>query len=246
MRYRLRSSDSLSQGGEKRMPSPSAPARFKQNTEGQFVCPECGNTYSRERAVRRHMTAKHGWEPAKKTVAKKAQIARREEVRQPLTSEDAPAKDTVSFQVRSELRELALPLQEKLATLDRRLVALNREAQDIRDARNQIERTLRGLIGTQQQASTRGVNLSETLYRKKFVAVQDYLKRLPPELQEGFTANALAESMKTDGVTPALSGQTAAKVIQELHEQGVLRLDKISQGGGKSFLLAGRNGNREE
>jgi uncharacterized C2H2 Zn-finger protein len=219
------------------MPRASTAARFEQNSEGQFICPECENTYSRERAVRRHMTEKHGWPKAKTTLAKKT-------AQEPAEPLEAPDEDTVSFQVRGELRELALPLQEKLEVLDRRLVALNREAQDLRDARNQIERTLRSLLGPQQAA--KGVNMSETVYRKKFKAVQDYLKRLPGELQGGFTANALAESMKTDGVTPVLSSQAAAKVIEELHSQGVLRLDRISQGGGKSFILAGRNGNREE
>src|SRR3954453_17059208 len=149
------------------MPRPSAPAQFEQNAEGYFVCPECGNAYARERATRRHMTTKHGWDPAKMTTDKKAQIARRTEPQEP------PDEDTVSFQVRSELRELALPLQEKLATIEKRLVSLNREAQDLRDARNQIERTLKGLMGPQQV--TRGVTLSETMHRKKFLAVQDYL-----------------------------------------------------------------------
>src|SRR3954471_24652025 len=103
------------------MPRPSAPAQFEQNAEGYFVCPECGNAYSRERATRRHMTAKHGWDPAKQSAEKRARTeARREEIRQPLTL-DAPDEDTVSFQVRSELRELALPLQEKLATIEKRL-----------------------------------------------------------------------------------------------------------------------------
>lgn len=221
------------------MTSTTAAARFQQDAKGQFKCPECENTYSRERAVRRHMTEKHGWAPAK---GNEPRTARKLQEQDP---PEAPDEDTVSFQVRSELRELALPLQEKLELLGRRLVALNREAQDLRDARNQIERTLRSLLGPQQQAGSMHASGS-AVYRKKQLAVQDYLKRLPEHLQEGFTANSLAESMKADGVTPALSGQTAAKIIEELHGQGVLRLDRISKGGGKSFLLAGRNGNREE
>lgn len=239
-------------------PAAAEAVEFQQNAKGDFVCPDCGNTYSRRRAVRRHMSAKHGWPPSAVTTMHKERAERAagrgttQGKKEPAARKEAPPleleevdEDTVSFQIRAELRELALPLQEKLATIEKRLVVLNREAQDLREARNQIERTLKGLIGTQQPAGNAHVG-GDAVYRKKFLAVQDYLKRLPPSLQGGFTANSLSDAMKADGITPPLSGQTAARAIQELHDQGVVRLDRISKGGGKSFLLNSRNGNREE
>jgi uncharacterized C2H2 Zn-finger protein len=224
------------------MATQTAPAQYEQTADGQFKCPECENTYSRERAVRRHLTEKHGWPVSEKTARKRQEPA---ELAKGLTKADElPTEDTVSFQVRAELRELALPLREKMQTIERRLVEMTREMQDLREAKNQIERTLRGLEGTPAKVQSNAGQGHEANYRKKVMAVERYVTTtLPPQLQEGFTATALAEAMKTDGVTPVLSAQVAARAIGELRDRGILRLDRISKGGGASYLVTqSRNG----
>ena len=211
--------------------APAVPAHFEQNSDRQFMCPECENTYSRERAVRRHLTEKHGWPASNKTSRSPSRI-------------ELPADDeeSVSFKVRAELRELALPLQEKLKTIDRRLVEVSREAADLREAKKQIETTLRSLLGPQAPVVHGAALNGKMSFAKKAAAFEQFLTRLPDDLRAGFTATAISERMKEQGVTPVMSPQVAKKIIDELHDRGVLRLDRVSKGGGNSYVLMSRNG----
>jgi uncharacterized Zn finger protein (UPF0148 family) len=219
----------------------TAEAAYAKNKKGEFVCPECDRTYGLERALKRHLSEKHG-----APLSASAQRRRRqksEEIAQPELEIVVVDEDSVSFQVRSQLRELALPLRDELSKIERRLVTLVRETSDLREAKAQIERMLRNLEGQQAQVQSGAGKGQEAMYRKKVLAVQEYLHRLPEELQGGFTASALAASMKAEGISPVLSAQAAAAVISELHDQGILRLDRVSRGGGNSFIVVGRNGN---
>jgi hypothetical protein len=224
----------------------TAEAAYAQNEKGEFLCPDCNKPYGTTRALKRHLTEKHGGTPSKSA-------QRRRELKQQMEAaggspgqNEPPDIDTVSFQVRSELRELALPLRDKVATIDRRLVELDREVRDLREAKNQIERTLRGLEGSPAGASAGTTAAANIGYAKKLEAVKRHLERMPTELKGGFTANSLVDSMRAAGVTPALSSQVAARIIVDLRDQGIVRLDRISRGGGQSFLLVSRNGDKGE
>src|SRR5215831_15959399 len=104
----------------------------------KFRCPEkdCDKSFNTEQGLKRHQSEKHGAEPHPATLQKQRRRARQEETLALITDSD---EDSVGMQVRSRLLELASPLEEQLGQINRRLVEINREAIDLRDAKNQIE-----------------------------------------------------------------------------------------------------------
>jgi len=207
---------------------------FEQNTEGEYLCPDCGAAYATSQGTRRHMTEKHGWPRSPKTSRKP-----KEEL---VMVED---EDSVSFQVRSNLREMASPLKEQMASIDRRLVEIGREQIDLREARRQIEKTLQYLEGT--PAPAKGApDFSRADFQAKFAATEKFLADYGDSLDKGFTATDLARAMKEAGVKPVASPEKVRAIIKQLHERGVVRVDRVAKGGGNLYMLVGRNGAKEE
>jgi hypothetical protein len=128
-----------------------------------------------------------------------------------------------------------------MAEIDRRLVVVNREVSDLREARAQLEKTLRGLEGPQAKATGVG-NLSAANFETKQKAVRRFIERHAAELSGGFTVAALNREMKRLGAKPIMSTEVTNRAVQTLHEQGLLRADRIVKGGGMQYLIVGRNG----
>jgi TolA-binding protein len=196
-----------------------------------FVCEQCGASYTTESGLKRHLSSKHG-----APLSESAQRHRRKKeqrVQAAMTDEDS-----VSFQVRAQLRELASPLREQLREIERRLASLNREAQDLREARQQIERMLRNLEGPQAPAKGAG-DLSGANHAAKQQAVERYIEANYEELKDGFTATNLEQAMKAANQTPPISVGKTLAIVRDLHARGLLRADRVIRGGATLYMPVG-------
>lgn len=153
---------------------------------------------------------------------------------------EVPAEDSVTTQVRSRLRELTLPLREQLAEIDRRLIGLNRERDDLLLAKREITKTIDHLEPTQAKANGGTAGLAVASYTKKRNAVDEYVKQNRAKLAKGFTAAELAHKMKDEGIQPVMSPEMTRKITKDLHQAGLLRADRIVKGGGQLYVPVGK------
>lgn len=202
----------------------------------EFVCqePGCGKSFLRERALKRHLSTVHGAPLSESALRAKRRRERAEET-------PSPAEDSVALQVRAQLRELSLPLHEQMAGIDRRLVEIRREATDLREARTQIETVLRRLEPQPTAVKSSGSN-NRIGRAEKQIVIEQYLRDHGDTFPGGFTASQLAAKMKQDGVKPVASPEMTRNILQVLHERGIIRIDRVAQGGGNLYLVVGRNG----
>lgn len=230
-----------------------------------FKCkePGCGKEFSLERGLKRHMSQTHGAPLSDVTLGNRARNGhaesdaerhqrglrgkndarkeRREAELRAKQDEEYAARvgeDSVSFRVRANLRELAAPLREEHATIERRLVVLGREQADLREAKRQIERTLQNLEGPQAPARS-APDFSRADFATKQKSVERFIETHREQLVDGFTASDLNRQMKEAGVTPVMSPEKTRAVIQVLHERGIVRADRIVKGGGQLFMIIG-------
>jgi len=214
-------------------------------TEERFVCeePDCGRSYSRSRALRRHLTQSHGYPPSEKTAKNRKKVA-------------VPDTDgTPAARVRAHLAELTTPLREELTTIDKQIEGLSneieafkaakgREIKELREMKKQIERTLRGLSGKpasnimKRTAASAGTG-NRFDQQAKLEAVERYLTSHADGLTEGFTAAEVHRWMAEEGTYIAMAPDKVRDAINVLHERGVVRADRITRGGGQSFVLIG-------
>jgi Fe2+ or Zn2+ uptake regulation protein len=73
-------------------------------------------------------------------------------------------------------------------------------------------------------------------------AVRSYLAENPGAVTEGFTANALIDPMRDHGFP--VSTASLAPILQQLRDEGVIRLDRVARGGGNLYKLVNANGAR--
>ena len=149
------------------------------------------------------------------------------------------AVDTVSMQVRSKLRELVLPLREQEAEIDKRLVSINRERDDLMAAKKEIRKTIEHLEPSQAKANGAGVN-ADISYAKKKNIVEQYVRTHHAKLADGFTGADIDRQLRAAKIEPVMSATVVLKVLREMHANGEIRADKIVKGGAQLYVVVGK------
>lgn len=144
--------------------------------------------------------------------------------------------EPVSMQVQASLLELALPLREQLAQIATRTAELQRELRDLREATQQISKVLRGLEGTKAPAKGAGSG-GETRRARKREAVQAFVEGNRYAYQDGFTNQQLLADLNRNGERHSKDAVRLA--TKDMHERGLLRVDRKARGGGSVYKLVG-------
>jgi len=192
-----------------------------------FACDTCGKTFETQRALGGHLAGAHPGRVGTSKTARNAK-ARAEQV----------DEDSVSFQVEKRLRELVAPFEEEIRTIDRRILAMDKERRDLLGAKRRLEKTL-GVLRNQAPAKSNTSGLSTADDEAKRKAVAEFVDLHADELQDGFTGFSLWNQMKRDGFGPSMSHEKLMKALESLRDAGVLRADKVVKGGGMQWKLIG-------
>jgi len=199
-----------------------------------FQCDTCGKTFETQRALGGHLAGAHPNRVGTSKTAKNAK-ARAERV----------DEDSVSFQVEARLRELIAPFEEEIRTIDRRLLAMDKERRDLNAAKRRLEKSLT-VLRPQSPAKGNTAGIAQASFEAKRTAVREFIDANAGELQDGFTAAEINRQMKAAGAGPAMAPDMTLKVVEQLRDQGVLRADKIIRGGGMRWMIVGRNGGSDD
>jgi len=207
---------------------------------GSLVCPDCGRVFSRQQGLTRHRNYSHPGSLA-------TQAASSAEVE---NQEDQPAAPVSPEEVMwmDDLRRLAIPLQQEVDQIQNELGQLNIRRDQLMGRLKPIRQALDRLQGVspgpkpgngaaQPKQGKRGRKYPKARAAATTVAqVREYLEAHQEELADGFTGRALHAKMESNGQhTP--SKDTLRKSLLRLHETGVVRLDRITQGGGRVYKL---------
>jgi len=159
-------------------------------------------------------------------------------------------------EVERELKDLLAPLRKRLAQLNRDIDARQAELGELRKARTYVEGTIRKLepaaanLHPNARTLNNGARRAAAIgYERKKENTRAYVIANAAELREGFTVQQLTEAMKRDGVTPSASSTKVAQIVEELRDQGVVRADRVTRGGGMQWIVVqtenGRTGGND-
>jgi hypothetical protein len=230
---------------------------YTAGEDGLFECPEpdCTKTFTLNRGLNRHLSETHGYEPSDTAVAKKSTRTLtdaerksrgqrgKNEAKKERALLDRATREAVA-DVRGSLADMVTPLREKLRDLDQRLDVNLAEAHALRAARGDVEAVLKRLDPTfapPPKRSDGNAARTERQQAERVAAIRGFIAEHPEELENGFTANSLVEIFKVRGLYAMTTG-TARKALDEIRDAGEIRLDRIAQGGGQSYMLIGANG----
>jgi len=199
-----------------------------------FVCDTCGKAFASSNALGGHLSAAHRDRVgiSKNAKSKAKALAQADE-------------DSVSFQVEQRLRELIAPFEEEIRTIDRRLIAMDKERRDLNAAKRRLEKSLT-VLRPQAGAKSNTAGIAQASFEAKRTAVREFIDANAGELQEGFTAAEINRQMKAAGAGPAMAPDMTLKAVEQLRDQGMLRADKIIRGGGMRWMIVGRNGGSDD
>jgi hypothetical protein len=201
-------------------------------TTEPFACEVegCGRTFKSKQGLGRHLTDGHGLEPASKKSRAAASVI---------------DPDTYEGQVKMQLLALAEPLKAQVADIDTKIEAAMTTLRDLRKAKSDVMAVL-GKLVPEEKNTTNGRAGSAAAYAaanllRKTDRVQELLTENPKMFPEGFTPNLLAAELTTK-VHGGLSNASAQKVIETLHDRGIVRADKVTRGGGMNYMLISKKG----
>lgn len=208
-------------------------------TSGAYVCPDCGRSFSLERGLTRHRNYAHQGNSV--TPAPEPQPAPEPE---PAAPEPAAEEEPI---LDDDLRRLAKPLQQEVAGIQAQLDQLNTRRDQLMGRLRSLQNAVRALEGTgvygkpgpkanggkpKQKTSSR--HASPELVEQ----VWGYIEAHAEELEEGFTAAELGRRILSNG-SPKVSKDRVRVTVLQLHQEGRLRLDRMTQGGGRLYKLIG-------
>jgi uncharacterized Zn finger protein (UPF0148 family) len=193
-------------------------------TDGTYACPDCDEVFDNHRALNAH-SAKHKREREGTRFSIKAQVA-------------------------ESLRETIAPLQQQLDEINTQIEAMIRDLTELREARSMLERTLKHLNPTAKPAkgaaSTNGAaELASKALDEKIAALRQLIETKPELWADGITANALADYWQAEKIKPAASLQTIRKGFEQLRDEGIMKADRVTKGGGMSWKLVTTNGGHD-
>jgi uncharacterized C2H2 Zn-finger protein len=205
------------------MPESAAVAQTATAEARPYVCDECGQQFTRQQGLTRHMRETHGGKKEK-------------------------PKEQTTDRLHARLAAFAQPLLDERAEIQRELERAQERVNDLRlevrsydAALKRIDPSLVRAKASAGQGKThdRPFDPDSEADAKKIAAVEQYLGA-HDELDEGFTVTGLADRMQAIG--SGISGHKMRKIIELLHARGVVRKDRVVKGGGYAYVLIGRNG----
>jgi hypothetical protein len=193
-----------------------------KNANGKYECSECGETFDSPQAFGGHHT-KHMHERER----------------------NEPPKSSVKAEVAEELRGIVAPIQAKLVEVDTRIDRTARELRDLREAKQQLEGVLKrlGVIpkATYSSSASSAREVANRSLAGKLATMRQLVASKPELFVEGVTANALADYWKENKLKPSTSLATVRACFETLRDEGVLRADRVTKGGGMSWKLVNTN-----
>lgn len=213
-----------------------------------YTCdePGCGRTFESPQALGGHRFRVHGKRgESQRTKQQRKAATNVVPVLTPRGAAVAAREGTlgsVASTVREQLRTLASPLQDQLDEIEERLLALDTEARDLREARNQINLVLARLTSNGKPAKPTDTRTDANALRaeRQLQEKADFLasifKTRPEEFAGGFTSNKLSDALTAE-VPRGLSTKSARAALELLRERGVVRHDRVVKGGGMQFKL---------
>jgi len=214
------------------------------NEDDLWACPvaDCGKTFALKQSLTRHLNGTHDAGIPTKPHRTPKQLETPERAAIKAATAEAVAG------VRSTLTDMVMPLREQLRLIEGRLEILSAEAAALRAAKADAEAVLRRLdptfapVTAAKGASGGNAARTERQHTERLAAVRMVLSADADELRNGFTTNLLIEKVKKRGLI-GMTHSTAERVMDELRESGEIRLDRVTRGGGQSYMLIGANGN---
>jgi len=182
-------------------------------TEAGFTCPDCGRSFTLERGLTRHRNYAHGGTSVK--------------------SEPQPMPYTVQG-LTSGLEQEVARLEAELATLDEQRHQLQAQLRPLKGALTALTRQWANPGPKKQPAKKKPASrhASEELVGQ----VYGWLEAHTTELEGGFTGKELHRRITSNGGL-TVSPDRVRLVLAQLHDQGLIRLDRKTQGGGKLYKL---------
>lgn len=142
---------------------------------------------------------------------------------------------SASTDVRGQLTALAAPLENELRSIDAQIKALSEELDELREARRDVAFVLVRLNPSLAKPKKKrgwaprgGTRAPEIL---------DFIESHNGDFADGIIYTKLFGAMKAEGI--AIGKDKVKAGVLELHESGVLRLDRKTMGGGNSYKLVG-------
>jgi hypothetical protein len=135
------------------------------------------------------------------------------------------------------ISDVATKLRSEVQQLDAKIAQASVDLTAMREARQRLNNALRSLV---PQPSTPGrrpnvdANLKDDA--QKIDETQAYIEAHTAQLADGFTSKSLYDSMRQDGGQAIASVERLKKYLGgELRDRGIVRLDKLTRGGGQMF-----------
>jgi len=227
-------------------------------TATDYTCPQCGKSFGSQHALGGHLSAAHrkprrDGEPWQKAASTKRKPAPPAPPAPPPTAA-ATARD-FSFKARIAAlqRDAAEPFRIELRDIETKLAELNTERAELMQMRSQLQVVLRKLEITQpgpkqgapaQRSAAHAAGNAARARKQhdlRVDAVRNYLGTHGDELSDGFTMSVVIDGLKRNGGM-AMTTRTAASAFDTLRDQGLLRADRITRGGGLTYKLVNDNG----
>lgn len=195
------------------------------NADGKYVCPTCDEEFETQQAYGGHAT-KHARE----------QRAGR-----------AVAQFSIKAQVAEQMREVLAPMQAQLDELNAGIATRTRELSEMREARTMIIGVMNKLDPTvSTKAKSNGspngaAAVASRSFDLKLAKVREVVEQHPELFEDGTTANALGDHWREQGWQPQVSLVTIRRCFELLRDQGIMRADRVTKGGGMSWKLVGKD-----
>jgi len=206
-----------------------------KTTATPWVCPDCGQAYGLERALKRHQSTMHG-APLSKSALRRQRQKDAEQKEQTM-----PEPTGAAAEVAAQLRELTKPLREQHAQILARLNELQKESTELRAAQRQIEMVLHRLDPEPNgsKPAGRGTGSHDAKNVLKRPSVEQFLDAHADMFEDGFTLASLNGAMRNAAWKPVVGLDYLKGIIEEMHGQGILRIDGVAQGGGTLYKVVG-------
>lgn len=153
----------------------------------------------------------------------------------------------VSVAVKAQLAALVEPLLEQLGGIEQRLAALDAEREELTASKRQIERVVNGLQPSKPKKHPSGSSTDkrspdesprvQRQWEERIATVQRFIEG--HEFADGIVASQVSKAIASNGGENVSPGKVRT-CLEELHNRGVLRVDRKINGGGVAYKLVGQ------
>jgi len=146
----------------------------------------------------------------------------------------APSNGAASID-ESEFDDLVRSIEAQASHVRAQLANVEAEANELRARLRRFDGAI-AKLKPQPRKARKSTKVSAQEGATKFV--QGYLERHRASLSDGFTSTELHRQMGANG-EGEYGKERVRYAVNELHERGILRLDRMTVGGGKLFKMVG-------